>query len=673
MSTLKRFNLLSPGLSKMSQALPTNDPLIQGSNFYTTLNAFKAWVVTLSDILYNNGYSEPSILHRCTALCEALVCFSPSSWIMLSKDAYDIFIDFVSLNISFKGSFYVSFKDRLYSIGYDVREIDALVAPIARVLSSITGEIASFDGCWKSDYRDQVELISQYLGFLTKLVLDRPDLEEKALADYIDFEENYPGFNESNPMLPNLKSIILGWLGDFRYDGSLCRHGNGAVANCEKSKFAKYTSFSVDTRLCYLYNRESYLGLYDYLPLGTSSEKLERTSKLEFVPKNVSKLRSISMEPASLQFVQQGVMRYFYDYFENHKYLDRHIKLYDQTQNKAYAYDGSITNNYATIDLSSASDSVSYDLCHYIFGGNTEVWRWLVGTRSDHTLLPDGRKFPLKKFAPMGSAVCFPIETLIFAGIAELAVTIGHEMGLTRNNDTGVYNDFYTVYGDDIIVPLPVYNITVELLSSFGFKINREKSYANSPFKESCGGNYFCGRDITPVRYKLVADKNNRFAPDTYSGACSLINYAYEKGLKVFRCFLLHSLDERKLAPLFTNVKDQSPQIYSTHATNFHLRSCKLNDPSAGQWSRKRLYCTQLFYTGIKATPLREAPLSSDVELILYDEWLRKRDKRSQESPLTNGFRSFKGVFCFDPPVRVDYRSLLRSKVVFTRGSILVS
>ena len=82
----------------------------------------------------------------------------------------------------------------------------------------------------------------------------------------------------------------------------------------------------------------------------------------------------------------------------------------------------------------------------------------------------------LKKFAPMGSALCFPIECIIFGSIVRLA-----------NREKGVNTEF-RVYGDDLVVDDRIFLKVIELLEVFGFRVNVDKTFfPYHPFKESCG------------------------------------------------------------------------------------------------------------------------------------------------------------------------------------------
>ena len=161
----------------------------------------------------------------------------------------------------------------------------------------------------------------------------------------------------------------------------------------------------------------------------------------------------------------------------------------------------SLNLDHATIDLSEASDSVSWDLVEYVLHG-TKLLECLRNTLTEGVLMPDGATYKLRKFAPMGSALCFPVECLIFLGIALLAckrMAVRPSVG---------------VYGDDIIVPGEAEEEITFLLGHFGFLVNDKKSFwYNERFKESCGGEYFDGIDITP----LYIPRRFRFPESTSS------------------------------------------------------------------------------------------------------------------------------------------------------------
>jgi hypothetical protein len=272
------------------------------------------------------------------------------------------------------------------------------------------------------------------------------------------------------------------------------------------------------------------------------------------------------MEPATLMYLQQGVWGEIKRLVSNSRYLKTHIGFDDQERNQKLALLGSLNRNYATLDLSSASDSVSYGLVKKLFK-DTAIYKYLIATRSKKTLLPSGITLQLKKFAPMGSALCFPIETLIFAAVCE---------HVTRSHN--VSGD-YSVYGDDIIVPTHCVGDVVNVLFQLGFTINMEKSFSRTDcwFRESCGTEYCSGYDVTPMR---VSRKYTHYKRDVrLAELMALSNMAYERGYINLRAFFVHKLISqitphrsgkrfllKPVLPLFGN-----SHLKSDEATNFHL------------------------------------------------------------------------------------------------------
>lgn len=226
-------------------------------------------------------------------------------------------------------------------------------------------------------------------------------------------------------------------------------------------------------------------------PIEVDTKSFERTSRLAFVPKTATKVRSICMEPTTLMYHQQGWLKAIARYIKWHPYLRRRINLERAELNKRDAYLGSIDGSIATIDLSAASDSVSLSLVKSWFH-NTSLRLPLLATRSYKTKLPTGETWQLNKYASMGSALCFPVECLVFAAVCEAAIT---ECG----DNPG--NSMYRVYGDDIVIESKYADTVIDRLTQNGFTINKEKSFIHkgaNNFRESCGGFYLNGYDVTP-------------------------------------------------------------------------------------------------------------------------------------------------------------------------------
>jgi hypothetical protein len=255
---------------------------------------------------------------------------------------------------------------------------------------------------------------------------------------------------------------------------------------------------------------------------------------------------------------------------------------------------GSSTGLVDTIDLTSASDSVHIDLVRRVFPKN---WLYyLLGTRTSFVKLPDGTIVKVNKFAPMGSALCFPIQCILFTAIslASIAMTESknHESpdgyidevcgkplefidrSILRSHATsagglrGVYYPL-TVYGDDIIIDTRATPVLLDNLRILGFVPNNSKSFqGGQAVRESCGEYYLRGNVFTPLTLK-VKWLNTSLAPDVYSSLVSFANLSHLRGYMNLRSYIIRYLrminSGRQQFPVaFTNDPDQFG-IYTDH------------------------------------------------------------------------------------------------------------
>jgi len=277
-------------------------------------------------------------------------------------------------------------------------------------------------------------------------------------------------------------------------------HGGGATA-CHTRNEDKHHLLRYFAQLDDVYP-------YDDLFFYSPSHLIDNLARLEnaivgipqarvcLVPKDSRGPRVISCEPAELMFAQQGLMRLLYEVIETHHMTAGRVNFTDQRINRELARHASVHGDYATIDLSDASDRVSLDLVELVFPPNwVECFK---ACRSDTTLLPDKSVVKLNKFAPMGSACCFPVEALVFWACAEASTNDRYTDSAAQRGTAG--STF--VYGDDIIIPTEMYSRVTEALELIGLLVNKTKSYHGGPFRESCGGDYHKGYDVTPVRVR---------------------------------------------------------------------------------------------------------------------------------------------------------------------------
>ncbi len=251
--------------------------------------------------------------------------------------------------------------------------------------------------------------------------------------------------------------------------------------------------------------------------------------RVVFVPKTLSTPRVIAIEPSCMQFVQQGLSRWMVDILESHKLTMHSVRFSDQTVNRELAYSASIDRSLATIDLSDASDRVHLDLVRRIFG-STHLLDYLMDARSLHADLPDGSNIVLRKYASMGSALCFPVEACVFYTLVLTAIM--KHRGIRPSYKTiSELSSKIAIYGDDIIIPVDCTDVVSDYLESYALRVNRRKSFSRSAFRESCGADYFNGVSVLPVYARQVApERSSEWTPQHLMSWVSTADQFYLKG-----------------------------------------------------------------------------------------------------------------------------------------------
>jgi hypothetical protein len=238
-------------------------------------------------------------------------------------------------------------------------------------------------------------------------------------------------------------------------------------------------------------------------------------SKLLFVPKRNDISRSICVEPNLNMFFQLGLAKIL----ESRLRQVYSIDLSTQPDfNRELARQGSINGSYATIDLSSASDSLSIGVLESILP--VSFMNWLKILRTPNTRLPDGRTVQLRMISTMGNGFTFPLETLIFAAVVDSAYRVdGTSLRRNQRVEAGdLVSDRITekvgnfaVFGDDIIVQTAVVRKVLRLLWLLGFSVNRDKTFIEGPFRESCGHDYLHGHFVRGVYIKTLQTQQDRY------------------------------------------------------------------------------------------------------------------------------------------------------------------
>jgi hypothetical protein len=185
------------------------------------------------------------------------------------------------------------------------------------------------------------------------------------------------------------------------------------------------------------------------------------------------------------------------------------IHFRDQRFNQALAKEASHTQSHATIDLSSASDRLSLWVVERAFRRNPDMIRALHSCRTRWVVNTIDRKSPrfhrLRKFACMGSACTFPVQSYVFAMIAIASLLHSRGDVVSQRNIRRASQEVL-VFGDDMIVPTDSADTLQGLLDYLGLKVNRNKTFVTGRFRESCGVDAYDGHDVTPTYSNAIPD-----------------------------------------------------------------------------------------------------------------------------------------------------------------------
>lgn len=343
-------------------------------------------------------------------------------------------------------------------------------------------------------------------------------LHKKVMSEFMDCDNAIPD-DISSPVfdyyLNPVSRMILSDLNSYDPRELQAKHGPGSVAEghspnqkwqgvlSDMVKHDSYaSSFGFDTFIFESFNDQQNCSSLLIEDEGELHDAPAGIAKLISVPKSSVARRTISMEPVLKQFIQQGLNTRLRDSISRCRILRGCLALSSQTRNQIACLEGSRTGKISTIDLSAASDRLSLSLVEKIFASKALFREDLLRSRSSFIEI-ESIRYKLRKYAGMGNATTFPVQSIAFALLAICAILSKDGKRPTFGNAVRA-SRLLRVYGDDITIPSEYVASLDTWLTYYGLKINHNKSFSTGFFRESCGVDAFHGQEVTPLYVKSL-------------------------------------------------------------------------------------------------------------------------------------------------------------------------
>lgn len=270
-----------------------------------------------------------------------------------------------------------------------------------------------------------------------------------------------------------------------------CAHGPGVTIGCNGDRTSLYFKATSElTATTKLIPFARHLVASDDLLSSLHSDSAVRPVKrgeLFVVPKDNSTDRICEKQPTLNVFLQKGIGS---EIRRRLKYKCG-INLNNQGVNAMLAREGSIRGHLATVDLSNASNSITYGVVRELL-----PFPWFVLldlARTSSVVLLDGTYHDLQLFSAMGNGFTFELESLIFWALVK---------GVQEASSNVCADTRVSVYGDDLIFDQAIFEEVSHVFGVCGFSVNTTKSHVSGPFRESCGSYWYNGFNVKPLRLR---------------------------------------------------------------------------------------------------------------------------------------------------------------------------
>jgi len=348
-------------------------------------------------------------------------------------------------------------------------------------------------------------------------------------------------FGEESPWLPRdtvraihfASDCVTVSLGLLNLGEWASKHGPGAVSDQRRGSKYEFPTWPLKLETVFPMAEFAFANYGNWADdledMGNRFSEHEAPSKLIAVPKTQKAPRLIASEPISHQWCQQLIKDYLYTR-ASATWIGSAIHFRDQRFNQKLACQASRTGSHWTIDLSEASDRVSCYVVERFFRSNPALLEAFHAVRTRFVSNGVDPKQPklhrLRKFSCMGSALTFPVQSFIFLGVVLGCALSQRKLEYTIENLKDLAKEVL-VFGDDLIVPADCGHLVLGALRYLGFKVNRNKTFGTGKFRESCGGEYFDGHDVTPIYLLTYPD---RLRPESLVSCVETRNNFYKGG-----------------------------------------------------------------------------------------------------------------------------------------------
>jgi hypothetical protein len=399
---------------------------------------------------------------------------------------------------------------------------DALYLDLLNDLEDFVGDARLFDRRFSLEEIDNPRVWaarklteSFYKKYVDKI---RPTADQLALDKFLASNERCKVWEKTSQAM--LDDLLYGTFENecYKFFNRVCqdirhyddifsrgRFGPGASVGSRGTDF--YTkSFSSELTVTSLGLSHLWVDYVRKLPIWNEAESnrfdsfgepyIVKGSRLSFVPKSSDVSRCICIEPGLNMFAQLGLGSILEDHLVRSFGIDLSIQ---PDYNRTLARIGSIEGQYFTIDLSSASDSISLKMLRSFLP--KRFLFWLEKFRSPYVEIPSGDQVELSMVSSMGNGFTFPLQTAIFCCVVSSVYKV---LDIKLEKPSIHSHGNFAVFGDDIIGVSESYRLMVRLLSMLGFTVNEEKSFNEGLFRESCGYDFYRGRYVRGVYIKTL-------------------------------------------------------------------------------------------------------------------------------------------------------------------------